>query len=331
MVQTRTAVITGVAGQDGSYLAELLLDKGYNVVGISRRKSVNAGLDNLHERVLKNKRFNLLEGDITDHSFIVNIACKYKPQEWYNLAAQSNVGQSFKEPLYTFDINAKAVASQLDAIRMFNPSTKFYQASTSELWGGLECPPGGYTEDMGFHPRSPYGVAKLAAYWSVVNYREAYSLYACNGILHNHSSPRRGIDFATRKITDGVARVKLGLSKHIHMGNLSAFRDEGHSKDYVEAMWLMLQQEEPVDYVISTGDGATIEEMFKYVCSLAGLDFEKVYKVDERFMRPSEVPFLLGNSEKAKKELKWKPSYNWRSLLKEMYEKDLQLIASNNA
>lgn len=330
MVQVKTAVITGVAGQDGSYLVELLLSKGYKVFGITRRKSVNAGLENLTEAVLTDRNFLLLEGDITDHSFVVSLAAKYQPDEWYNLAAQSNVGQSFKEPLATFDIDAKAVVSQLDALRTFSSRTKFYQASTSELWGGLACPPQGYDETMGFHPRSPYGVAKLAAYWAVVNYREAYGLYACNGILHNHSSPRRGLDFATRKITDGVARVKLGLQEHVQMGDLSAFRDEGHSKDYVEAMHLMLQQEVPVDYVISCGSGATIKEMFKYVCELAGLEFEDVYRVDRRFMRPSEVPYLLGNSSKAKKELGWEPSYNWKLLLQEMYENDLRILTSNN-
>lgn len=330
MVQMKTAIVTGVAGQDGSYLAELLLEKDYQVVGITRRKSVNPGLENLTESALSNKNFVLIEGDVTDHSFIVSLAAKYQPHEWYNLAAQSNVGQSFKEPLATFDIDAKAVVSQLDALRTFSDHTKFYQASTSELWGGLFCPPEGYNESMSFHPRSPYGVAKLAAYWAVVNYREAYGLYACNGILHNHSSPRRGLDFATRKITHGVAKVKLGLQDHIYMGDLSAFRDEGHSKDYVEAMWLMLQQEAPVDYVISCGNGATIEQMFRYVCELADLKFEDVYKVDQRFMRPSEVPYLLGDSSKAKKELGWKPSYDWKLLLKEMYENDLRLLASYN-
>jgi GDPmannose 4,6-dehydratase len=177
---------------------------------------------------------------------------------------------------------------------------------------------------MAFHPRSPYGVSKLAAYWAVVNYREAYGLFACNGILHNHSSPRRGRDFATRKITSGIARIKLGLQDNLKMGNLSAFRDEGHAKDFVTAMHLMLQQEKPDDYVIATGTGATIREMFEHVCSLANLNFEDVYRMDERFMRPSEVPVLLGNSEKARKNLGWSPKYTWKSLLEEMYEEDLK-------
>jgi GDPmannose 4,6-dehydratase len=322
-------VITGVTGQDGSYLAELLLKFGYTVVGITRRKSVNSGLENL-TNVINDPRFTLIEGDILDPSFIVNVVTKYKPADWYNLAAQSNVGHSFKEPSLTFEVNANAVLIQLEAIRMFSPSTRYYQASTSELWGGLQCPKTGYNESMGFHPRSPYGVSKLASYWTVVNYREAYGLFACNGILHNHSSPRRGIDFATRKITHGVAKVKLGLADHVAMGDLSAFRDEGHSKDYVEAMWLMLTAEQPADYVISTGRGASIFQMFDFVCNLAGLRFEDVYRVDQRFMRPSEVPYLLGDSTLAKRELKWRPTYSWETLLEEMYLNDLKLLTSNN-
>ena len=236
----------------------------------------------------------------------------------------SHVGQSFKEPLATFDVDAKAVIGQLECIRQNSPYTRFYQASTSELFGGLSCPSTGYTEDSMFHPRSPYGVAKLAAFWASVNYREAYGLFACNGILHNHSSPRRGYDFATRKITRGVARVSLGLDKTLKMGNLSAFRDEGHSKDYCKAMWMMLQAEKASDYLVATGSGATIKEMFEFVCGLAGLDFDNVYEMDERFMRPSDVPFLLGDPGKIQRELGWKPEYTWQSLLREMYEADLE-------
>lgn len=321
-----TAVITGVAGQDGSYLAEFLLEKSYNVIGISRRKSVGGCTENLNG-VLENSRFTYLEGDITDPTFLYRVIHDYGPHEWYNLAAQSNVGHSFREPVYTFEVNAKSVLMQLEAIRQVSPYTRFYQASTSELWGGLRCPESGYEEGMGFHPRSPYGVAKLAAYWSVVNYREAYGIYGCNGILHNHSSPRRGLDFATRKITNGVAEVSSGKSDKLRMGNLSAFRDEGHSKDYVEAMYLMMQQESPDDFVIATGSGATIEDMFRYVCKLANLDFNDVYEVDQRFMRPSEVPYLLGNSSKARAVLGWEPKYTWKTLLEEMYESDLTRVA----
>ena len=323
------AVITGVAGQDGSYLTELLLSKGYDVVGISRRKSVNSGLQNLEPEVLANPRFRLLSGDIKDSTFIYRCVEEFKPDEWYNLAAQSNVGHSFVEPVETFETNALSVVVQLEAIRSISPHTRFYQAATSELWGGLSCPKSGYSEGMEFYPRSPYGVSKLSAYWSVVNHRDAYGLFACNGILHNHSSPRRGLDFATRKITNGLAEIALGMRNTLRMGDLSAFRDEGHSKDYVEAMHLMLQSDSPRDYVISTGEGATIEEMFRYVATLAGLRFEDVYEQDERFMRPSEVPFLLGNSSLAKKDLMWSPKYTWKELLEEMFESDIMRISNN--
>jgi GDPmannose 4,6-dehydratase len=316
------AVITGVAGQDGSYLADLLLDKGYQVLGITRRHaSVKEYINVKH--LFVNRNFQLIEGDITDPTLIGRILHDHKPHEWYNLAAQSNVGHSFKEPLATFEINAAAVIGQLEMIRQISPYTRFYQASTSELFGGLACPKSGYTESSPFHPRSPYGVAKLAAFWAVTNYREAYGLLACNGILHNHSSPRRGFDFATRKITRGVAKIKLGLEDTLKMGNLEAFRDEGHSRDYCRAMWMMLQNDIPTDYLVATGSGATIREMLEHVCSIADLDVEGVYEMDERYMRPSDVPFLLGNPSKIKEELGWEPSISWKSLLKEMYETDL--------
>jgi len=321
------AVITGVAGQDGSYLAELLLEKGYEVIGLARRHASVKEYSNI-KNALVNKNFKLFEGDITETTLIARVLHDHKPHEWYNLAAMSHVGQSFREPLATFDVNAKAVMGQLEMIRQISPYTRFYQASTSELFGGLTCPKAGYDESSPFHPRSPYGVAKLAAYWAVVNYREAYGLHACNGILHNHSSPRRGYDFATRKITRGIAKVKLGMETSLKMGNLEAFRDEGHSKDYCRAMWMMLQSDAPRDYLVSTGSGATIREMFEYVCTLAGFTLEGVYEMNERFMRPSDVPFLLGNPTKIKEELGWEPEYNWKSLLKEMYENDLLELAS---
>jgi len=318
-----TAVVTGVEGQDGSFLTEFLLAKKYKVIGISRRKSSSSDPRNV-DHLLGHENFRLIRGDICDATFISRIVYEHKPHEWYNLAAMSHVGQSFQEPTKTFEVNAQAVIGQLDAIREFSPSTRFYQASTSELWGGLTCPKEGYKEGMSFHPRSPYGVSKLSAYWAVVNYREAYNLHASNGILHNHSSTRRGLDFATRKITRGVAKVKLGVEDKVKMGNLSAFRDEGHAKDYVEAMWLMLQQDNSDDYIIATGSGATIEDMFRYVCELADIDFEDTYEQDPRFMRPSEVPYLLGDYEKARKVLDWKPKYTWKKLLAEMYEFDLK-------
>lgn len=279
------------------------------------------------DHLLGNKNFKLFEGDITDQTLISRILHDHKPHEFYNLAAMSHVGQSFREPLSTFDVDARAVIGQLEMIRQISPYTRFYQASTSELFGGLTCPKEGYDESSPFHPRSPYGVAKLAAFWAVKNYREAYGLFACNGILHNHSSPRRGYDFATRKITRGVARVKLGLQETLKMGNLAAFRDEGHSKDYVRAMWMMLQTDDPEDYLVATGSGATIREMFEYVCELADLNPAVVYEMDPRFMRPSEVPFLLGNPSKIKRQLGWEPEYSWKALLKEMYEADLLSFA----
>ena len=321
-----TAVITGVAGQDGSYLADFLLEKGYSVVGITLRHGTVGSYRNL-EHLGSNENFRLIEGNVIDQTLISRVLHDYKPHEWYNLAAMSHVGQSFKEPLAAFDIDAKAVIGQLEAIRQVSPYTRFYQASTSELFGGLSCPPTGYTESSRFHPRSPYGVAKLAAFWAVVNYREAYNLFACNGILHNHSSPRRGFDFATRKITRGVAKVKLGMEETLKMGNLSAFRDEGHSKDYCKAMWMMLQADSAEDYLVATGTGATIEEMFRFVCDLANLPFEEVYEQDERFMRPSDVPFLLGNPEKIQEELGWNPEFDWKALLTEMYNNDLSLLS----
>jgi GDPmannose 4,6-dehydratase len=317
------AVITGVAGQDGSYLAEYLLELGYEVIGITRRKSVNQGYENI-DHLVGAPDFHLEVGDITDPTFISRVLFDHRPHEYYNLAAQSHVGYSFKDPVDTFRVDAEAVIMQLEMIRQITPSTRFYQASTSELFGGLNCPPEGFDEATPFHPRSPYAVAKAAAFYAVQNYREAYGMHASNGILFNHSSPRRGYDFATRKITRGIAKVKLGLASELRMGNLEAFRDEGHAKDYIKAMHLMLQQESPDDYIISTGFGATIEEMFRHVCELAGISFEDTYKADPRFMRPSDVAFLKGNSVKARTTLGWRPKYDWKGLLKEMYEKDLE-------
>jgi GDPmannose 4,6-dehydratase len=321
----RNAVITGIAGQDGSYLAELLLSKDYRVIGITRRKSVDDGLTNIRH-LLNNRRLLLEFGDITDAAFIYRLADEYKPLEWYNLAAQSHVRHSFDTPLETFDTNAKAVLSQLEALRLLSKDTRFYQASTSELFGGLACPGTGYTEESPLHPRSPYAMAKAAAYHAVVNYREAYGMFACNGILFNHSSPRRGMDFATRKITYGVASIKSGRQETLKMGNLTVFRDEGHSKDYVAAMHLILTASRPDDFIVATGRGATIDEMLRYVCELAHLDPDEVYEKDERFMRPSDVPYLLGNPKKIKTTLGWTPTYTWAKLLEEMYEHDLKRL-----
>ncbi len=322
------AVITGAAGQDGSYLSELLLDKGYQVFGISRRKSVSKALDNIRN-ILDHKNFSYIEGDLSDSTFISRLIYNMKPHEFYNLGAQSHVGHSFSNPMEAFRINAESVMMHLSHIKDFSPSTRYYQASTSEIMGGIGCPDNGYDESFVPNPRSPYAVAKTAAHFTVKNYRDAYGLFSCSGLLFNHSSKRRGLDFATRKITDGVAKVALGMQNKVKMGDLSAFRDEGCSKDYVRAMWLMLQQDLPDDYVIATGDGATIEDMFRYVCSLSGMKFEDIYEMDERFMRPSDVPYLLGNPSKAIRELGWSPKYTWKTLLKEMYENDLKLLSKS--
>ncbi len=320
------AVITGVAGQDGSYLAEMLLDRGYQVVGVTRRKAVDPGRENL-AGVLGREAFTLVEGDVADSTFVGRLLTDRRPHEYYNLAAQSHVGHSFAEPLTTFAVNAQAVLLQLELIRQISPFTRFYQASTSEMFGGIDCPAEGYDEGSPFHPRSPYAVAKVAAYHAVVNYREAYDLHASNGILFNHSSPRRGLDFATRKISRGIASVKRGLADAVHMGDLTASRDEGSSPDYMRAAWKMLQQDEPGDYVVATGVTTTIEEMFRYVCTLADLDFEKTYRPDERFLRPSDVPRLVGNATRARDRLDWQPECDWRTLLCSMYENDLAELA----
>lgn len=319
----KSAIVTGVLGQDGSYLAEYLLSLDYMVYGIYKRVSTGISLENVAD-AYGSPNLALIEGDICDPAFINDLIHQYKPDEYYGLAAQSHVGYSFKLPIETLHVNAEAVFVQLEAIRKFSPHTKFYNAATSELFGGHECPDTGFSETDRFNPRSPYAIAKLTAYHAVKNYREGYGLFAASGILFNHSSPRRGIDFATRKITSGIADIRAGKAKTVKMGNLEAFRDEGHSKDYVKAMHLLLQQEVPDDYVVATGTGATIREMLEYVCSLADLNPDEVYVQDERFMRPSEVPFLKGNPAKIN-AIGWAPEYGWQELLKEMYENDLKI------
>lgn len=321
-MKIKTAVITGVLGQDGSYLAEYLLSLGYKVVGIYKRVSTGTIFKNV-EAIINHPQFELIEGSITDPAFMMELISNLKPDELYNLAALSHVGMSFKVPMDTFRVDAEAVILQLDIIRNFSPKTKFYQASTSEMFGGLNCPKEGFDEHSILTPRSPYAIAKVAAHHSIGNYRTSYGLFACSGILFNHSSPRRGTDFATRKITQGVANIVKGKQKTLKMGNMESFRDEGHAKDYVKAMHLMLQQDKADDYVVSTGEGATIKEMLEHVCSIANLKYESVYEMNEAFMRPSDVPYLLGNSAKIR-NLGWKPEFDWRALLKEMYESDLQ-------
>jgi GDPmannose 4,6-dehydratase len=325
----RTAIITGALGQDGSYLTEYLLDLGYRVVGISRRKSTDA-LSLGHLEHLKEEPMFVLElGDITDPLFMTEVLLRYTPDEFYNLAAQSHVGHSFTNPAMTFSIVGSAVVQILSLIRQHSPETRFYQASTSELFGGLECPETGYTEDSPFHPRSPYGVAKLAAHWATINFREAYGMYACAGILFNHESPRRGLDFVTRKITHAAANIKLGKQEHLIMGNLSAYRDWGHAKDYVKAMHLMLQQETPQEFVIATGEANRVWDVLDLSFGLAGLNWDMNVLWDKEFHRPSEVPFLKGNPAKAKGLLGWEPTYDFTNLITEMYNEDYFKLLRN--
>jgi len=318
----KTAVITG-AGQDAAYLSQSLLSDGYKVICVSRRKSVESGISNI-EQYFDNDNFAFINGDITDPTCISKLLHDYKPEEFYNTAAQTHVGYSFTDPVDTFKTNAEAVIMMLELIRQISPKTRFLNFATSEMFGGLNCPQDGYSETTPFNPRSPYAVSKVAAFYATKNYREAYGLHASSSICFNHSSVYRSVDFATRKMTKGIAEVKSGLRKKVKMGDLSAFRDEGHSKDYTSAMRLILAQGEPSDYVVATGSGATIEEMFRYICDLAQLKFEDVYELDERFIRPSEVPFLKGNPLKIMGNLGWKPTYSWKDLLKEMYEYDIQ-------
>lgn len=319
------SIITGVEGQDGSILSQYLISQGHKVIGVTRRKSSFATIAPSLHSVSNHSNFKLVFGDITDPTFISELVQWHKPDFYFNFAAMSHVGQSFKEPVSTLVVNGGAVFIALDAIKQHSPKTRYYNATTSEMFGSTLCPETGFVETDAFHPRSPYGVAKLTAYYAALNYREAYGLHASNGILFNHSSINRGFDFATRKITRGVASIKLGLQKHLYMGNMEAVRDEGNAIDYVKAAYLMLQQDEPGDYVVSTGKTASIKEMLEYVCSLANLKYEDVYRMDERFMRPSDVPFLKGNPAKIKK-LGWEPKYDWKSTLEEMYKHDLSIM-----
>lgn len=326
----KTAIVTGALGQDGSYLVEYLRSLNYHVVGITRRRSSDA-LSYGHLKHLRDdKHFELYHGDITDPIFITDLLCKYFPDEYYNLAAQSHVAHSFKNPIETHLNDGMAVVTQLSLIQKHSPNTRYYQASTSELFGGLNCPQAGYTETSPFYPRSPYAVAKLTAHASTINYREAYGLYACAGILFNHGSPRRGFDFVERKITNTVAKIKLGLEKGILLGNIDAFRDLGHSKDYIIAQHLMLQQNHPQEYIISMGYTHQIKDIVNIVFDIAEIRNKEDYiRFDPKMLRPSEVPYLLGDSSKARIELDWKPTYTLQSMLEEMYENDFNLLKGN--
>jgi GDPmannose 4,6-dehydratase len=318
----KKALITGTTGQDGSYLAELLLDKGYKVYGLRRRTST-PNFDNVQDI---RHEIEWLSGDLTDLSSLIAAVQYARPDEVYNLGAQSFVETSWHQPILTGYITGMGVTNMLEAVRIACPSARFYQASSSEMFGKVMETP--QRETTPFYPRSPYGAAKVFGHWITVNYRESYNMYACSGILFNHESPRRGIEFVTRKVTDGVARIKLGLQKHLHMGNLDAKRDWGFAGDYVIAMWLMLQQEYPEDFVISTGETRTVRELLRVAFAHVGLDYEDHVVIDPKFFRPAEVDLLLGDCTNAKLRLGWKPEVGFEQMIGMMVDSDLQKVKS---
>jgi GDPmannose 4,6-dehydratase len=343
----KRALITGITGQDGSYLAEFLLNKGYEVHGIKRRTSLinTVRIDHLYQDPhVESRKFILHHGDLTDSTSLIRVIQEVQPDEIYNLAAQSHVAVSFEEPEYTANSDALGALRILEAIRILKltKKTKYYQASTSELYGSVRETP--QTEKTPFYPRSPYGVAKLYAYWITVNYREAYNIYACNGILFNHESPTRGETFVTRKITRALSRIKLGLQNDLYLGNLNAKRDWGHAKDYVEAQWLMLQQQTPEDFVIATGKQYSVRDFVNIASKNLDMNIEwkgkdldevgilngkEIIKIDPRYFRPTEVETLLGDSSKAKKKLNWTPKISFKQLVKEMTDEDFKLTKND--
>jgi len=343
----KKAIITGITGQDGSYLAEFLLKKGYEVHGIKRRTSlINTDrIDHLYQEPNEvNRKFILHHGDLTDSTSLIRIIQDVQPDEIYNLAAQSHVAVSFEEPEYTANSDAIGALRILEAIKILKleKKTKYYQASTSELYGvAIETP---QNEKTPFYPRSPYAVAKLYAYWITINYREAYGIYACNGILFNHESPVRGETFVTRKITLALTRIKLGLQKKLYLGNLNAMRDWGHAKDFVEAQWLMLQQEKPEDFVIATGKQYSVRDFINQAAKILDMEIswrgkdldevgllngQEIIKVDPRYFRPTEVETLLGDASKAKEKLNWSAKITFEQLVKEMVDSDLKLAKND--
>jgi len=322
----KKALITGITGQDGSYLAELLLDKGYEVYGIIRRSSsFNTGrIDHLYQDPHQSKaRLHLIYGDLSDGSNLATILNDVQPDEVYNLGAQSHVRVSFDQPIFTAQIDALGTLRLLEALRMMKKLPRFYQASSSEMFGKVCQTP--QDEQTPFYPRSPYGCAKVYAYWQTINYREAYNLFACNGILFNHESPRRGETFVSRKITRAVTRIKLGMQDKLYLGNLQARRDWGFAGDCVQAMWLMLQQDEPDDYVIATGQAHSVAEMLDVAFAYLDLDWHDYVEQDARYLRPTEVDFLLGNADKARSKLGWMPTVGFEDLIKMMVDSDMKL------
>ncbi|MBM3189122.1 MAG: GDP-mannose 4,6-dehydratase [Chloroflexi bacterium] len=317
---TKKALITGITGQDGSYLAEFLLDKGYEVVGMVRRASTPhlQRIDHLLDRL------TIVQGDLLDQVSLLAILREHRPQEVYNLASQSFVPTSWAQPVLTGEFTGLGVTRMLDAIRMIDPEIRFYQASSSEMFGKVREVP--QKETTPFYPRSPYGVAKVYGHWITVNYRESYGLFAASGILFNHESPRRGLEFVTRKVTYNAAKIKLGLADRLAMGNLDALRDWGYAGDYVEAMWLMLQQDEPEDYVIATGIRHSVRELLECAFGFFGLDYRDHVYVDPQFLRPADVIDLVGDASKARRKLGWEPKVTFEELIRMMAEHDDELL-----
>lgn len=316
----KKALITGITGQDGSYLAELLLSKGYEVIGMIRRSSGERleRIESFRNRII------LDHGDLLDEGSLVRLLSKYKPQEIYNLGAMSFVPTSWAEPILTGEFTGLGVTRMLEAVRQVDLKIKFYQASSSEMFGKVREVP--QNEKTPFYPRSPYGVAKAYGHYITVNYRESYGLFAVGGILFNHESPRRGIEFVTRKVTDGAARIKLGLAKKLHLGNLEARRDWGYAGDYVKAMWLMLQQDQPEDYVIATGKSHSVRDLAKIAFKCVGLNYEDHIVLDKKLKRPAEVEHLIGDASKARRKLGWKPKVNFPEMIEMMVESDLKRL-----
>jgi GDPmannose 4,6-dehydratase len=316
----KRALITGVTGQDGSYLAELLLEKGYQVYGLVRRAST----ENFERIEHLREYLQLVQGDLLDQTSLLEALEESRPDEVYNLAAQSFVPTSWNQPVLTGEFTALGVTRLLEAVRRFTPKIRFYQASSSEMYGKVRETP--QNEGTPFYPRSPYGVAKVYGHWVTVNYRESYNLFACSGILFNHESSRRGLEFVTRKISDGVARIKLGLAKELRLGNLEVKRDWGFAGDYVRAMWLMLQYEEPGDYVVGTGETHTVKEFVTTAFAHADLDWQQYVVIDQRFFRPAEVDLLCADPTKARRVLHWRPEVSFDELVRVMVEADLQRL-----
>jgi GDPmannose 4,6-dehydratase len=324
-MEMKTALITGITGQDGSYLAEFLLEQGYRVVGMQRRTSTET-VGRIAHLIGK---IELVQGDLLDQLSLIDLMQRYKPDEVYNLAAQSFVPTSWQQPVLTGEFTALGVTRMLEAIRCVNSGIRFYQASSSEMFGKVQEMP--QRETTPFYPRSPYGVSKVYGHWITVNYRESYNLFACSGILFNHESPRRGLEFVTRKVTHGVARIKLGMAGELRLGNLEAQRDWGYAPDYVRAMWLMLQQDQPQDFVVATGRTHTVERLCELAFDAAGLSWRDYVQVDPRYLRPAEVDLLVGDAAKARTVLGWEPSVTFEQMVELMVDADIRMLRGEEA